>query len=387
MPDALRILLVSGEYPPMEGGVADFTHLLSQAMAGAGHDIHVLTAREAAGAADEGITVHPLMRSWGFGGLYATLRRLCARLRPDVVNVQYQTAAYGMHPAVNLLPRAMRRLPVVTTFHDLLVPYLFPKAGRVRDWVNLELARSSRAAIVTNAEDERRLAGAGLAYVTRIPIGSNIDCALPPDYQRDARRARWGVAQSTLLLSYFGFLNASKGGEELVAAVDLLVRAGRDVRLLMIGGAVGASDATNRAYLARVEESIHERGLDQRVIWTGYLAPDEVSAALTSSDLCVLPYRDGVSFRRGSFMAALAHGVPVVTTQPALALPELHHGVNVWLVPPSDPAALAAGVAHLADHRAIAGRLGVQAARLSQEFGWPHIAERTVQVYHAAIQR
>ena len=39
-----RVLLISGEYPPMEGGVADFTHLLGLAMAEQGMEVHVLTS-------------------------------------------------------------------------------------------------------------------------------------------------------------------------------------------------------------------------------------------------------------------------------------------------------------------------------------------------------
>jgi len=31
-------------------------------------------------------------------------------LELDVVNIQYQTAAYNMHPAINLLPMARRNI-------------------------------------------------------------------------------------------------------------------------------------------------------------------------------------------------------------------------------------------------------------------------------------
>jgi hypothetical protein len=44
MSDGLRVLMISGEYPPMEGGVADFTALLSGALAGLGCQVAVLTS-------------------------------------------------------------------------------------------------------------------------------------------------------------------------------------------------------------------------------------------------------------------------------------------------------------------------------------------------------
>ncbi len=379
----LRVLMVSGEYPPMEGGVADFTHLLGRAMADQGAEVHVLTsARASEGAPPPPPACHPLAASWGWAALYGAVRRVLEAVRPDVVNVQYQIAAYGMHPAVNLLPRAFPRVPFVTTFHDLRVPYLFPKAGPVRRWANLALARGSRAAIVTNAEDHEALAHCRLPRLEMIPIGSNITPCLPPDYDRAAWRARWGAGAEALLVGYFGLINVSKGVEELVQALDDLARRGYNARLLIVGGSAGASDPTNREYLERVRGLIADRGLGARVVWTGYLPPEDASAALAGVDVCALPYRDGASFRRGSLMAALAHGLPIVTTHPHVAVPELAHGRAVWLVPPEDPTALAAGIARLADDAALARDLGAGAADLAREFDWQRIAARTLEVLH-----
>ena len=398
-----RVLLISGEYPPMEGGVADFTHLLGKELVALGAEVHVLTSTRAAPGGEGGrsaptasqsscgLCCHPLMSSWRWWPLYATVGRLCRELNPDIVNIQYQTAAYGMHPAINFLPwvfRMSRRCAFVVTFHDLLVPYLFPKAGRMRWGVNLALARACQGVIVTNVQDQERLSAyPWMPRLELIPIGSNIPCVPPSDYDRALWRRRWGVDEDTLLLCYFGFLNASKGGEELIAALDILWRSGRRTSLLMIGGTVGASDPTNRAYLEAVKRSIRERGLEERVIWTGYTPPEEVSASFLSADICVLPYRDGASFRRGSFMAALAHGMPIVTTWPQGSVPQLRDGENVLLVPPQDPQALGAAILRLADDVALRRRLQAGARALAAEFDWRRIAARTLEVYHALAGR
>src|SRR4051812_21246256 len=72
---------------------------------------------------------------WGWG-CWPQLARLLGEPRPSVAIIQYQTGAYGLHPALTGLPGWLRRrlpgLPVVTTMHDLREPYLFPKAGRLR---------------------------------------------------------------------------------------------------------------------------------------------------------------------------------------------------------------------------------------------------------------
>ncbi|MFP3895600.1 MAG: glycosyltransferase family 4 protein [Anaerolineales bacterium] len=382
----LRVLLISGEYPPMEGGVADFTRILAEHMVDRGACVHVLTfSRAAPREADKDtrrIHVHPIISSWGWRPLYGGLRRLLGEHDIDVVNIQYQAAAYDMHPAVNLLPRFFPRLPFVVTFHDLLVPYLFPKAGPLRWWVNAELARASRAVIVTNEEDHARLASdERISHLVTIPIGSNVPCQLPEGYDRDGWRRHLGLPRTALVLCYFGFLNASKGGEELIEALYILREKGQDAWLLMIGGAVGASDPTNRAYLERIESMVQARDLDEYVVWTGYLPSSQVSASFESADICVLPYRDGVSFRRGSLMAALVHGMPIVSTHPRMELPDLQHGGNVWLVPPRDPRALAEAVAHLADDEERRQRLQRGAKNLGRRFDWKRIAACTLEVY------
>ena len=383
MPEPLRALLISGEYPPMEGGVADYTHILGEEMAELGAKVHVLTSVGASRSPGDKVICHPLLRSWGGLSLRRALRGLVQQVRPQVINIQYQTAAYGMRPAINLVPSLLREIPSVVTFHDLKEPYLFPKAGPLRWWANERLARSANAVIVTNREDFARLAAtAPISRLELIPIGSNIPAPPPDSGDRSGWRARWGVAPDALLLCYFGLLNESKGGTDLVMALDSLVRSGYNAVLCMIGGTAGASDPTNHAYLQSVRSLIDTQGLEDQVIWTGYLSTEEVSASFYGADVCVLPYRDGASFRRGSFMAALSHGMPIVTTRPRSELPELRDGENSLLVSPADPEGLAQAVARLTHEPALVRQLGEGARALASQFDWRQIAARTLEVYY-----
>jgi glycosyltransferase involved in cell wall biosynthesis len=111
------------------------------------------------------------------------------------------------------------------------------------------------------------------------------------------------------------------------------------------------------------------------------MAAEQVSASLLATDICVLPYRDGVSFRRGSFVAALAHGLPIITTTPATHLPELIHGDNVYLVPPAEPGALAEAVTVLRENPALRQRIAAGASRLAQHFRWDTIAQATAELF------
>ena len=388
----MRIGIITGEFPPMQGGVGDFTQELSNELAALGHETHILTRTGCRSAElHPAYRVHPEIERWNWS-LFARANRWIKANRLEIVNLQYQAAAYGMHPAVNLLPRCLASIPLVVTFHDLNVPYLFPKAGRVRWWAVLTLAQHASGVIVTNQEDLAKLEGRGLrSRPTVIPIGSNISPAPPAGYDRSSWRESWGVQPQETLLSYFGFLNESKGGEDLVQALHLLGLAARaearareirpPVRLAMIGGRTGSSDPRNRAYAEQIDALIARLCLQDQVLRTGYIAAEQVSASLLATDICVLPYRDGVSFRRGSFMAALAHGLPIITTSPTIHLPELSHGDNVYLVPPAEPGALAEAVTVLRDNPALRQRIAAGASRLAHHFRWDSIAQATADLF------
>ncbi|MBO9308676.1 MAG: glycosyltransferase family 4 protein [Chloroflexi bacterium] len=384
----MRIGLITGEYPPMEGGVGAFTHELAAALAALGHEVHILTHRRAARNSAPNVHVAAEVRDWNWAAL-TQARRWARRNRLEVINLQYEAAAFGkVAPLVHLLPRCLNPFATVTTFHDLLVPYLFPKAGRLRYRALLSLARDAKGVIVTNVQDEQQLARErGVAPIRRIPIGSNIAPAPPPDFDRAALRAAHGIPEDGVLIGYFGFLNASKGAACLLRGVAHALRQGVNAYLILIGGRTGSSDPTNARYAESVDELIARLQLSERVRRTGFIESAAVSAHLLACDMLALPYTDGVSFRRGSFMAGLAHGCPIITSTPALPLPELRHGDQVYLVPPEHPEALGEAIRTLAESPQLRMRLSHFARQLAEQFTWTRIAQRTADFFLEVIAR
>ncbi|MBN1680440.1 MAG: glycosyltransferase family 4 protein [Anaerolineae bacterium] len=383
----MRIGQVTGEYPPMQGGVGAYTLELSKALVALGHEVHVFTDHRAANSTShDNIHVMADAHTWGWGTL-SRIRRWVQAQKLDVLNIQYQAAAYNMAAFVHILPVRLDDVYVVTTFHDLLVPYLFPKAGPLRYQAVLTLARSSDGAILTNHGDyERLLSVKSIASMQHIPIGSNISPRQPPGYNRVVWRAALGFHPSDIVVSYFGFLNASKGIETLLRAV----RTNRDnhlpVKLLMIGGRTGTSDPANIVYAREVDEMIEELDLNDHIRWTGFVDETAVSGHLMAADMIALPYRDGVSFRRGSLMAALAHGCVIITTYPEVDMPDLRSDHHVRLIPPDSPTALALAIEDLADNPGLCTAMGQNAKKLAQEFTWDKIAERTAAYYETLLQ-
>ncbi|MCL4486544.1 MAG: glycosyltransferase family 4 protein [Chloroflexi bacterium] len=413
----MRVLFITGEFPPMHGGVGDYTKEIATRLAARGVEVRVLTS-QSVGAPTPVVpapfVVSPAIGKWNWAALTAILKTI-GEFAPDVVHIQYQTGAYAMHPAINFLPRRINlssqarppkgkresKIRSVVTFHDLRIPYLFPKAGPVRDWVTRELGRESAAAIATCEQDYGQLQRWGVRGLFLIPIGSNIPAVPPPDYNRIAWRARLGVADDETLLCHFGFVNPDKGVETLVRALHLLStdEHWRSIRprLLMIGGRVGASDPANSPYLARIQGLVSELSLQERVLWTDYAPAEIVTANFLASDMCVLPYVEGATLRHGTLMAALAHAMPIITTRPESeqvpsatslpsTLPRLRDGENCLVVPPNDPSTIAQAVESLVASRDLRTRISKGAGDLAQHFSWDTIVQQQLTVYEHLLR-
>jgi glycosyltransferase involved in cell wall biosynthesis len=412
----MKVVFLTGEYPPMQGGIADHTAYLAQHLAPLGVKSSILISQRwqqtQTSKVFETSEVLPLvfasLPNWGWRCWPGTVSFLKIH-RPDVLHIQYQAAAFDLGGWVNWLPWFLKKrglaTRIVTTFHDLRVPYVFPKAGAFRWKSMLALARYSDAVICTNREDLEQLSMVNSQWsivngqspispapplprssaplLTLIPLGSNVEPQPPADFERVTWRKKYEADEKTLLLAYFGFLNESKGGEELIETLALLRQQGFDARLLLIGGDVGHADPTNIAYAQKVQALIDQYHLADFVYRTGYTGLAEVSANLLAADTVVMPYRDGVSFRRTTLIAALRHGCPVISTLPANPdlIPEIRLGENMLLVPPPDVAALAKAAAQLADDPALRQKLTLGSKQLGDLFDWGKIAQNTAALY------
>jgi len=389
----MRIGLVTGEFPPLEGGVGAFTEQLGRALKALGHEVHVITSIRARPddaprtlVKDREPTefdfgyLHPQIGRWRWPSLSA-VADLVIRYDIEIVNLQYQAAAFNMNSlAPSFLPWRLKGIvPTITTFHDLRVPYLFPKAGRLRTVAVRGLARRSAGCIATNPADFHRLAAWRDGLVREIPIGSNIATYEPNHVEIEEARLHLGLRPGDVLLGYFGFLNETKGADTLI---DALARLDERFHLAFIGGQTGASDPdNNQTFLAGLRRRIEQAGLAGRVHWTGFLSPERVSTHLAAADLMVMPYRDGVSLRRGTLMAVLAHGRPLITTAPIKTSSEFRHGENMWLVPVDDVEVLGNAITTLTTDSSLRESMGRGARKLARSYSWDVIAERTAGFY------
>lgn len=307
--------LLTGEYPPDGGGIADYTALLARALADAGRRVHVWTPARVEPSTESRVTVHAM---GGFSG--AALARTGAELdgfpQPRRLLVQYAPQAWGLR-GMNvpfcrwLLARRAAGDDVRVMFHEPFFPFGWQRPQRnllaaVNRWMaRLLLRASTRAYVSIRAWEDllRPLAPPGLAF-TVLPIPSTIPFADHPENVRVTRDALTEGGKHPLFVHFgtYGEMIAPM----LEKALAALIERRPDARILLLGR-------------GGVEFAARMRARDPRfagAFWTpGYLGPEALSYHLQAADVALQPYPDGADTRRTSLMACLANGVPTVTTR------------------------------------------------------------------------
>ncbi len=207
--------------------------------------------------------------------------------------------------------------------------------------------------VITHRLKSELAAALGPALPARLPVRPmGVDT-------RDFRRTtpyRPPAPGQPLRLFSCARLNVVKGHQDLMQAVRLLLDQGLAVQLEI----AGEDDAGGSGFRHTLERLIGDLGLADNVRLLGAIDADQVRACLERAHVFALAsWHEPLGV---AYMEAMSCEVPTIATN-AGGVPELiRDGTDALLVPPKDPAALAAAIARLARDPALARRLS-QAGR------------------------
>lgn len=356
--------IVTGEYPPAPGGVSDYCGAVAAGLASAGDEVHVWCPAAGAATADHpGVHVHAIAGAW----TRADLRRLDTEINripgSRRLLVQWVPHAFGRRSLNIAFCRWIRRRARAGDAVDLMVhePGLAFGEGGLRHqaaalvhrlMLMLLLGRARRVWVAIPAwTDGIRPWAFGRPDLSFcwLPIPSSIPVCVNDD---DVRRARALVEQGNdeIVVGHFSTYSPAIIAT-LRDVLPALLEAAPRVRCLLLGR--GSEEALGRL---RAATPHHDR-----LHAAGSLDASELSCRLQACDLLLQPYPDGASTRRTTLMAALAHGLPVVTTVGRLSEPFWKQSDAVAVAPAGDAAALAQAVARLAAEPERRLRLGASA--------------------------
>jgi glycosyltransferase involved in cell wall biosynthesis len=345
------------------GDVLPYDHALAAALARRGLDVELVTSRFVHGPppapAGYGVTESFYRLATRFGRDAPRRRRavklaehvpdmLRYRRRADTADVRHFQWLPLERIDAHLLPAAR---PRVLTMHNVIR----------REAVDLRLAERMDAVIVHTRHGAELLGGGENVHV--IPHGAfehltrqRVEEPLPPEL---------AAVEGPVVLS-FGVIRPYKGTDVLVEAFQGVEGA----ELWVVGRPLEVSIER----LRRLAPPGRVRFVDR------YVSDAELPAYFRRADLLVLPHRN--VDMSGVLFAGVAFGKAMVLSDVG-GFRELaeEHGAGT-LVPPGDPAALAAEIGRLlADPEARRGLEEHAAAAAAGPFSWDRIAGQTASLY------
>jgi len=303
--------LLTGEYPPLSGGVGDYTRMLAGELARRGHSVHVWCPSVASNAAQGPIHLHALPDR--FRARSREVLQSAWDALPGIVLLQYVPNALGAG-GMNL--RFCRWLRAAAGHHDVRVmfhePYFYfswSPTGNLRAVAQrlmaAELLHAGRT-IYFSTDTWRRYLKAPTPPIV-LPVPSTI----PRSCDSEAaarRRTHVAINGEPEVVGHFGTYG-DHIARELESVVPLLLGARSSAQFVFIGRGSDRFAAAMRARHGTLSARIHD---------TGVLSSMDVAAAIRACDVMVQPYPDGITTRRTSAMASLTNGVATISTAGAL---------------------------------------------------------------------
>jgi glycosyltransferase involved in cell wall biosynthesis len=366
--------LVTPEYPPQRGGVADYTAQLARELARAGDTVHVWAphAPDRLPAID-GVVVHRDLGRFGIADLERVGRLLDRFPRPRRLLVQWVPHGYGWR-SVNLpfcwwLHQRRRRDHVEIIAHEAFLGFFGSWKQRAAAVIHrlmvVLLLRAARRVYVTIPAWEQALRpyclGRRIPFVW-LPVPSNVPVVADPGNVQEIRGQYAGDQQ--VLVGHFGTYGGHTRRMVAESLPVVLENCPSAVALLLGRGSDSFRDElVNRHPM-----------LATRLHATGGLPGEDVSLHLAACDVLLQPYSGGVSSRCTTIMAGIAHGKPLVTTHGPLTEPIWQERGAVVLVADGDVTALAQETVNLLGNAERRRRLGEAAGQLyRQRFDVRHL--------------
>lgn len=357
----LKVLMITGSYPPDVCGVGDYTYNLVQALLKQGLKVQVLCSAGSfpAEEASPGNALIGRANRWSpLSGIIA-LQQAVSQFRPDIIHIQYPTIGFGrqLGPQAAAVCAAFTGRKVLVTVHESKKAHLLRR-------ISLLPFNSVTHIITTTAEQAEYLGKTWLYHlrerISVIPIASNIPRSNTANNHGDTR-----------ICTHFGLIYPSKGIDTFIEVARLAaLELNQQVRFRIVGNVHPAY----RSYF----QSLRNTAADLNIEWILGSTPEEVARLLSESLVCILPFSDGASYGRGSLLAALINGVPVITTRSNETPPELKHGEDIFFA--GSTAEYLQYISALLNPQTYR-RISKRSFELGHGFEWETIAARHRELY------
>ena len=239
--------------------------------------------------------------------------------------------------------------------------------------------------LVANTDEERRelvdLYGADPSHVAVVHPGVDFDVFRAG--RRDEARAVLGVPAEASLVMFAGRIQPLKAPDVLVAAAAEMLRLDPSLRGRLVVAIVGGPSGTGLEHPTALADLSHRLGLDDVVRFVPTVGQAGLADWYAAADaVCIPSYNESFGLVA---IEAQACGTPVVAARVGGLPTAVADGVTGLLVDGHDPADYASALLRLLTEPGLRESMGQKAVRHAESFGWDVTAERTLEVYAAAL--
>jgi D-inositol-3-phosphate glycosyltransferase len=349
----MNVLFVLDNYFPFIGGAEVLFKNVCEGLAKKGHAVKVVTTSQPGAAKYEvlnGVTIHRVNTPRKGSRYWLTFMAIPLAIKlgreADIIHTTTYNSAF---PA--WLSSRLNGKKCVITVHEVIGEGWKSMMGMnwFMAWLHRFLERIiviipfDRYVSVSGYTGERiRRYGVSQRKISVVYNGINYDMFDPAKADGKAVRKKLGIDDKFVYM-YYGRPGISKGLEYLVSAVPLIAEIIPNARLLMILG-----KQPENGY-RKITDQVKAMGLEDSITLLDPVPRADLPSHIAASDCVVVPsISEGFGFTASE---ACALGKPVVASNVA-SLPEVISGVHM-MVPPADPAAIAAGVEAVYNKKAL----------------------------------
>lgn len=331
----MKILMLSGFFPPEIGGIEIHVYRLSKRLAEMGNEVTVI-ARHRIGEKPkrrveykDGIKV-----KWIYSEKNTKVNTLITWIKAFFMILNESTDIIHAHSVVPIttvggIAKLILKKPMVTTIHEShfikgLDSFLYKSIAK--------LSLNFPDAIIAVSEDRYENAKK-LVRKKIFLIPNSVDTKEFRPYESNILREEYDIPQNFKIILYIGRLSSVKGVHNLIKAIPRVIRINRNIRFVLIG------DGPQKEQLLK---EIRKLKIKYYIIFTGFKPNEQMPDYYNSADLVVLPSLIEATSITG--LEAMACGKPLIGTHVG-GLPEIiEEGYNGFLCKPNDPGDLARAI-------------------------------------------
>jgi len=301
----MEIFYITGSLPPINDGVADWSECLISELKNE-HDLKVFKTKKMNSLEEVEEIYIENFRS----------NNLLKHIKNDVdfVHIEYPCVGYGKYNfKINLLPMLLKlkknKIKISLMLHEF---DSYTLKGKLRC---LMMIWFSDHIFTSDSVNKAKIEKLTSKKVKKLLIKSQL-----PVEKKDYSISK----NDDIILGFWGYIREDKGFDLILEVVNILLKNNYNIKFRVL------SDLDpNIEYHKKLLKRIDDLNLKNKLEIHGFLDNSKMSEEINKLDICILPYKKGLTERRGTFMAPMANGCCVITIKPRYKIEGLIHKNNV----------------------------------------------------------